>query len=460
MQIQRRRKGFTLVELLVVIAIIAILATVSIIGYTQFIKRANMSADQQAVTQMNTLLEGLDVTNEPDDVVDLWTYLNETGLDAEDYKPLTKDHYFFWDKSINRILLVDKDNKVVFPKAYAAPGKANPSKWNTLSGTIHLEAKPAVADGAVAIAKASDIITIMSDSVADINTMTLSEDVNMMGATHGGKIELSHNITLSGGSSADDAKTLSNLVSTEYASLGKRDEYVNKPYNAGFIAKVKKGAEVTVENLVFEGLVIGSYDTGSSGVLAGQIEAGGKLTVKNVTFRNCTIYGSNRTGIVCGSVGGELVLEKVKIIDCVVNGCEGEAGMIFGSSFVGGSITADEDCSIENTVVNNVDFGLHEIVSIEGENYKYITKVKFYGNNDPNAGEPYTETEVIDTVKHIATTRCATKNTIGWFGTKETHESTTQNNNYYKVGDSLYAARHTIEVTSIAQMNQNVRDWE
>ena len=32
-----------------------------------------MSADQQAVTQMNTLLEGLDVNNEPDDVVDLWT---------------------------------------------------------------------------------------------------------------------------------------------------------------------------------------------------------------------------------------------------------------------------------------------------------------------------------------------------------------------------------------------------
>jgi hypothetical protein len=289
--------------------------------------------------------------------------------------------------------------------------------------------------------------------------MTLSEDVNMMGATHGGKIELSHKIIISGGSKTD-AKTLSNLVSTEYASLGVKDEYENKPYNAGFIAKVKKGAEVTVENLVFEGLVIGSYDTGSSGVLAGQIVKGGKLTVRNVTFRNCTIYGSNRTGIVCGSVGGELVLQNVKIIDCVVNGCEGEAGMIFGSSFVGGSIKADKNCSIENTVVNNVDFGLHEIVSIEGENYKYITKVKFYGNAHPNAGESYTETKEIDTVKHIATTRCATKNTIGWFGTKETPTSTKQNDNYYKVGNSLYAARHTIEVTSIVQMNENVRDWK
>lgn len=36
-------KGFTLVELLIVIAILAILATVSIIGYSSFTKRATES---------------------------------------------------------------------------------------------------------------------------------------------------------------------------------------------------------------------------------------------------------------------------------------------------------------------------------------------------------------------------------------------------------------------------------
>ena len=43
MKKQNRKQGFTLVELLVVIAILAILTTVSIVGYTAFIKKAHQS---------------------------------------------------------------------------------------------------------------------------------------------------------------------------------------------------------------------------------------------------------------------------------------------------------------------------------------------------------------------------------------------------------------------------------
>lgn len=50
------KKGFTLVELLVVIAILAILATVSVVGYTSFIERADVSADQNEVAQLNHFL--------------------------------------------------------------------------------------------------------------------------------------------------------------------------------------------------------------------------------------------------------------------------------------------------------------------------------------------------------------------------------------------------------------------
>ena len=57
----KKRKGFTLVELLVVIAILAILATVSILGYTSFTKKANESVDEQAVTQMNLVLQANEV---------------------------------------------------------------------------------------------------------------------------------------------------------------------------------------------------------------------------------------------------------------------------------------------------------------------------------------------------------------------------------------------------------------
>lgn len=433
MQIQRRRKGFTLVELLVVIAIIAILATVSIIGYTQFIKRANMSADQQAVTQMNTLLEGLDVNNEPDDVVDLWTYLNETGLDAEDYKPLTKDHYFFWDKSINRILLVDKENKVIFPKAYAEAGKSNSKEWYTLSGTIHLGDKPTIEGGAVEIASASDFITTVTDNMVGVTTMTLNGDVNMMGASHG-SVSLNNNFTLDGGN-----KTLSNLVSTEYASVGTGDLYAGKKYGSALFGNIASNTNVVIKNITFDGLVMGSYDIGIAGILVGTINLNATLTLENVTFKNCTIYGQNKVGIIAGYVLGELILQSVKIIDCVVNASEGEAGKLFGVAYNGATITADANCSInDNTVVNNVEYGLHEIVEIGGG--KFITKVKY------DAPEPYVETKKIPADSgslYTATTRCATPYTIGW-----KYPAVID----YEVVGGAYCARPATEVDDITDL--------
>jgi prepilin-type N-terminal cleavage/methylation domain-containing protein len=452
MQSQRRQKGFTLVELLVVIAIIAILATVSIIGYTQFIKRANMSADQQAVTQMNTLLEGLDVTNEPDDVVDLWTYLNETGLDAEDYKPLSKDHYFFWDQSLNRILLVDKDNKVVFPKAYADAGMAN--GWYTLSGKIHLKEKPAVSEtGEVAIASASDFIQTMADNAAGVSSMKLKGDINMMGASHG-SVTLNRNFTLDGDLGGEKKATVSNLVSTEYATVGTTDIFVNKKYSSGLFGEITSG-QILIKDIVFDGLIMGSYDIGSTGILAGIIRKDATVTLQNVTFKNCTIYGQNKVGLIAGGVYGKLILENVKVENCVVNASEGEAGMLFGMAYYNGKVEVPETkhCVIQNTVVNNVEYGLHEIVDVAGA--KFITRVRYA------SGAPKVEKAIIQVPKeggeegemedqeYTATTRCATPATIGWFKKSD--------NNYAAVSD-LYCAQPAIEVTTIAQMNANNRD--
>ena len=370
MQTQRRQKGFTLVELLVVIAIIAILATVSIIGYTQFIKRANMSADQQAVTQMNTLLEGLDVTNEPDDVVDLWTYLNETGLDAEDYKPLSKDHYFFWDQSLNRILLVDKDNKVVFPEAYADAGKSNSKEWYTLSGTIHLGDKPTIEDGAVEIASASDFIQAMADNAAGVSSMKLKGDVNMMGASHG-SVTLNRNFTLDGNLGGAKKATVSNLVSTEYATVGTTGIFVNKKYSSGLFGYITEGQILTVRDIVFDGLVMGSYDIGSTGILAGIIRPGAKVTLQNVTFKNCTIYGQNKVGLIAGGVYGELILNNVKVENCVVNASEGEAGMLFGNAYYDGKVTADAnyDANYANALseLNQIRNVVTTLIIVDGE---------------------------------------------------------------------------------------------
>ncbi len=56
---KQQKKAFTLVELLVVIAILAILSTVAVVGYTSFIKKADISNDQTVAEQLNRRLEAM-----------------------------------------------------------------------------------------------------------------------------------------------------------------------------------------------------------------------------------------------------------------------------------------------------------------------------------------------------------------------------------------------------------------
>ena len=112
------KKGFTLVELLVVIAIVAILATVAIIGYTSFTKKAEISADQQAVVQMNKVLEAdAKLNGTPADVDAV-----KTLLIANDYNGALTTYYsgykLAWLPTENVIVLVE-NGAVVYPEAHA-----------------------------------------------------------------------------------------------------------------------------------------------------------------------------------------------------------------------------------------------------------------------------------------------------------------------------------------------------
>ena len=121
-----KKKGFTLVELLVVIAIIAILATVSIVGYTAFITKANQAADQQAVTQMNTVLEAAQAGGEKlyvegDDAstsVKIFNALIENGYNEEFVAYYEKyDFAYVVDEGKVYIVLVE-EGKVAYPEKY------------------------------------------------------------------------------------------------------------------------------------------------------------------------------------------------------------------------------------------------------------------------------------------------------------------------------------------------------
>ena len=132
--LKKTKKGFTLVELIVVIAIIAILAAVSVVSYIAFINKANESADQQAVSQMNKILMADSILNQDSNIYDLYDVLQKNGLSAKDYKPLLNDRYFFWDRKENRIVYTDKEYKVLYPENLANATKAN--GWYSLTNEI------------------------------------------------------------------------------------------------------------------------------------------------------------------------------------------------------------------------------------------------------------------------------------------------------------------------------------
>ena len=112
MKKRKNKKGFTIVELVIVIAVIAILAAVLIPTFSSLIKKANESADIQAVRQMNTSLAIHETTENLDNIADVIAALDKENLDLDNYKPLVKGCHFFWVKNLNRWKLVKRNFRI------------------------------------------------------------------------------------------------------------------------------------------------------------------------------------------------------------------------------------------------------------------------------------------------------------------------------------------------------------
>ena len=109
------KKGFTIVELVIVIAVIAILAAVLIPTFSNLIKKANLSADQQAVRQMNTVLAAeQDLGADIDRVIDV---LAENGYNSKGALiPVSTGYAFFYYADAKCIVLVNTEkSEVVYP---------------------------------------------------------------------------------------------------------------------------------------------------------------------------------------------------------------------------------------------------------------------------------------------------------------------------------------------------------
>ena len=106
--------------------------------FSNVIKKANMSVDQQAVRNMNIALINANIDGSVEVLSDALEVLEEAGMDAKDYKALASGYDFVWVKSINRVLYVEKaTNKVVYPEEYVHMTYLPTNEtWMTLEGAI------------------------------------------------------------------------------------------------------------------------------------------------------------------------------------------------------------------------------------------------------------------------------------------------------------------------------------
>ncbi len=111
------KKCFTIVELVIVIAVIAILAAVLIPTFSSLVKKANMSADQQAVSNMNKILATETKATTVDEVVEILIANNYTN----DLTTYYSNYTLGWIASENVIVLVE-NNQIAYPTAYVDKG--------------------------------------------------------------------------------------------------------------------------------------------------------------------------------------------------------------------------------------------------------------------------------------------------------------------------------------------------
>ena len=390
---RNNKKGFTIVELVIVIAVIAILAAVLIPTFAGIVKKANESADIQAVRQMNTALAA-DGAVESTSLAELYRVLGEAGMNAEDYTPLYKDRYFYWDMGLNMILYLDSNRStVIFPEDVTSSGKIYclNGTFDSSDATIELaEDGPAFTtpegEGAVptveyTVASAADFVKLseyISENTAKINAkgaskliINLPTEIDVQGADINFTSESTQNlnVVLKGAAGGTTIRGL--YVSDKHVTTGNTSDGVtSKTYGHSMFNYI---GDLTVENITIVDSAIGGFGASQGGFFAGQAD---NVTFKNVTVENSDIEASRKVGVLAGYVHGQISLDDVTIKDCTVTASGGEAGILFGlidatAVTTGTKIVTNAGVTVINSKVNIASTSTTKTVTVDGVNREF-----------------------------------------------------------------------------------------
>lgn len=356
MQRKMNKKGFTIVELVIVIVVIAILAAVLIPTFVSLVKKANLSADQQAVRQMNTVLSMYDADGSVKNVADAIAVLDKENIELENYKALTKDHYFFFvlDKNGNgRIILADKDKNIVYPEDIEL---LENTQWMSLSGMVPMSDDYTIDEnGSVAIDNGAEFVHLM-DAVLNnektVSKITLSGTVDLMGAAvNFGEVD--ENISIVG----VEGTLLTGLRADDCSYTQDGGEFAGVSYGYALFGVIEEGVTVEIKNVTISNMIVGNtlttHDDGanSAGLIAGRVEEDATLKLENVTIKDCALNGYQKVGAIVGyNANGTVELKNVDVINTQVNGYLETAKVV---GYCNGTLTADADCDFSGITMSS-----------------------------------------------------------------------------------------------------------
>ena len=400
------KKGFTIVELVIVIAVIAILAAVLIPTFASIIKKANQSADIQAVRQMNVALAA-DGAVVPTTQGRLFEVLGDMGMDAEDYKPLYSGRYFFWDKGLNQVLYVDADGKkVLFPENVTPT-----NKWYSLSGDISTENAVIKAENiefggdtvTLPVSNAADFVKaaeIVNEKYSTIKSKTieivLKGDINLMGAdvnfTPGGSNNTAGKVVLKS-DVPRTARTISGLfISDQHVGSGNDSYGVTRAnYGAALFCSV---TSIEVSDITIADSSIYAPEAAQGSFFAGQV-SGGTSTFTNVTVKDSDIYAGKKSGLLVGYAHNVISTTNVTLSGCNIYSTHGEAGILVGvlerseipsnKNVLTYTNTAITNCTIQVADGVHSETGTYEnkgYVLVNGDGWRVgVAKVGFVANS-------------------------------------------------------------------------------
>ena len=374
-----KKKGFTIVELVIVIAVIAILSAVLIPTFSNLVKKANESSDIQAVKNMNQflLIKEVEDGNKPaDSILDVYQLFDDSNYVVENYQPLYKGRYFFYDKQLNKILYVDEEGKVLFP-ADLKDTTQGTNDWFSLSMEITKE-KITPENGKYAISNASQYAYVVEQLnnnswAADEITIELSGTIDFKGAKVAiSKVPTGKTIKFVG----KDNAVIKNITSdTPVATLNANANKVyTEYYCSGLIGWLQGDLEIT--NITFENINVKSINPSGVALLVGGAGEGAHLNKEsikfsNVTIKNSTVIGNRNVGALVGYIladeDGSVVADNVSLENVKVLTVAGRSGLIYGMA--AGNFNKEKDLPTNINLTNCVhDIYLCELNS-ESDDY-------------------------------------------------------------------------------------------